>query len=208
MSGTDDRPVRIVAPLDEPTVRRLRAGARVLISGEVIGARDQAHVRMIEALEKGERLPFDPAGAVIYYVGPTPPGGPPGAARAVGAAGPTTSSRMDSLTAPLLAAGVRATMGKGPRSREVVEAMHRHGAVYLAATGGAGALLGARIERAEVIAYEDLGCEALRRLLVRDFPALVAIDAEGRDLFEEGPAAYRRADGRLADGQPADPGPE
>ncbi len=171
--------VRVAAPFDDATVKSLRAGMKVLITGELIGARDQAHVRMIRAIEEGGPLPFDPKGAVIYYVGPTPAS----EGRAVGSAGPTTSSRMDSMIEPFLAAGVKATMGKGPRSKEAVESMRRHGAVYLAATGGAGALLGSRIERAEVIAYEDLGCEAVTRLTVRDFPAIVAIDREGRDLF-------------------------
>ncbi|MHC4247792.1 MAG: FumA C-terminus/TtdB family hydratase beta subunit [Planctomycetota bacterium] len=180
-------PVRITPPLDEETLGRLAAGTRVLISGEMIGARDQAHLRMNEALARGQELPFDPRGAIIYYVGPTPGTG----GRAVGAAGPTTSARMDSICEPLFRSGVRATVGKGPRTAPAKEAMRRHGAVYLAATGGAGALLGARIEKAEVLAYDDLGCEALRRLTVRDFPAVVAIDLAGRDLFEEGPAAGR-----------------
>lgn len=171
--------VRLTPPLDERTARSLEAGARVLISGEIIAARDQAHMRMLEALGRGEPLPFDPMGAVVYYVGPTPGTG----GRPVGSAGPTTSARMDLLTEPLLAAGVRAVMGKGPRSREVVAALARHGAVYLAATGGAGALLGAKVVSAEVIAWEDLGCEAVRRLVVRDFPAIVAVDASSRDLF-------------------------
>jgi fumarate hydratase subunit beta len=180
-------PVRLTPPLLEDAVRSLRVGTPVLITGPMIGARDQAHLRMIAALREGASLPFDPAGAVIYYVGPTPPTG----GRPVGAAGPTTSSRMDSLVEPLFAAGVRATVGKGPRSPSAKEAMRRHGAVYLAATGGAGALLGARIEKAEVIAYDDLGPEALRVFEVTDFPAIVAIDAAGGDLFEEGPARFR-----------------
>ncbi len=180
-------PIRITPPLDAETLGRLAAGTRVLITGEIIGARDQAHLRMNEALGRGEKLPFDPRGAIVYYVGPTPGSG----GRAVGAAGPTTSARMDSICEPLFIAGVAATMGKGPRTSPAKEAMKRHGAIYLAATGGAGALLGARIEKAEVIAYDELGCEALRRLTVRDFPAVVAIDLEGRDLFEEGPTANR-----------------
>ena len=173
-------PLRITPPLGKETLARLVAGTRVLISGEVFGARDQAHLRMNEALARGEELPFDPRGAVIYYVGPTPGTGD----RAVGAAGPTTSARMDLICAPLLEAGVAATIGKGPRGPAAREAMLRSGAVYLAATGGAGALLGSRIEKAEVLAYDDLGCEALRRLTVSEFPAVVAIDASGRDLFD------------------------
>ena len=180
--------VRITPPLDEETLARLVAGTRVLITGDVLGARDQAHLRMNEALARGEELPFDPAGAIMYYVGPTPGTG----GRAVGAAGPTTSARMDSICEPLFRAGIRATVGKGPRTPRAKEAMRRYGAVYLAATGGAGALLGARIEEAETLAYEDLGCEALRRLRVRDFPAVVAIDLAGRDLFEEAVAGAGR----------------
>ena len=176
-------PVRITTPLDGEALARLAAGTRVLISGEIIGARDQAHLRINEALARGDELPFDPRGAVVYYVGPTP--GTEG--RAVGAAGPTTSTRMDAICEPLFAAGVKATIGKGPRTAPAKEAMRRHGAVYLAATGGAGALLGGRIEKAEILAYEDLGCEALRRITVRDFPAVVAVDASGRDLFEREP---------------------
>jgi fumarate hydratase subunit beta len=180
-------PIRIAPPLDAEALGRLVAGTRVLITGTVIGARDQAHLRMNEALARGDDLPFDPRGAIVYYVGPTP--GSDG--RAVGAAGPTTSARMDAICEPLFSAGVAATMGKGPRTPPATKAMRRHGAIYLAATGGAGALLGARIERAEIIAYEDLGCEALRRLTVRDFPAVVAIDLAGRDLFEEAVARGR-----------------
>jgi len=180
--------VRLTPPLDDAQIRSLRVGTPVTITGRMIGARDQAHLRMIAALEAGERLPFDPAGAVMYYVGPTPSI----SGQAVGAAGPTTSTRMDALVEPLFAAGVRATVGKGPRSDAAKESMKRHGAVYLAATGGAGALLGARIEKAEVLAYEDLGPEALRMFEVRDFPAVVAIDVEGNDLFLSGPERFRR----------------
>ena len=189
MSGREARdPVRIRTPLDDETIASLEAGTPVLISGTVYGARDQAHIRMVAALKEGRELPFDPAGAVIYYVGPTP--GSEG--RPVGAAGPTTSSRMDLLAGALLDAGVKATIGKGPRTAPVKEAMRRNGAIYLAATGGAGALLGSRIVEAEVIAYEDLGCEAMRRLRVEDFPAIVAVDCEGRDIFEEGAARHRK----------------
>jgi fumarate hydratase subunit beta len=179
--------IRITPPLNAEALGRLSAGTRVLITGVLIGARDQAHIRMNEILARGEELPFDPRGVIVYYVGPTPGSG----SRAVGAAGPTTSARMDSVCQPLFKAGVAATMGKGPRTPSAKAAMRRHGAIYLAATGGAGALLGGRIEKAEVIAYDELGCEALRRLTVRDFPAIVAIDIAGRDLFEEGPAACR-----------------
>lgn len=181
-------PVAIKAPLplDDETLGRLKAGMRVLITGELICARDAAHARMIKALDSGKPLPFDPRGAVIYYVGPTPGD----ENRPVGSAGPTTSARMDGLLEPLLEAGVRATVGKGPRTKAAKDALKRHGAVYFAATGGAGALLGSKVEKAEILAYDDLGAEALRRFVVRDFPAIVAIDTEGRDLFETGPAAY------------------
>ncbi len=189
MSGRDTRePVHIRTPLDDETVRSLEAGTPVLISGLVYGARDQAHIRMVAALEEGRDLPFDPMGAVIYYVGPTP--GSEG--RAVGAAGPTTSSRMDSLAGPLFDVGIKATIGKGPRTAQALEAMRRTGAIYLAATGGAGALLGSKIVEAEVIAYEDLGPEALREMVVEDFPAIVAVDSHGGDIFEEGPARFRK----------------
>ncbi len=189
MSGKDARaPVRIRTPLDDETVASLEAGTPVLISGTLYGARDQAHIRMVAALKEGRELPFDPAGAVIYYVGPTP--GSDG--RAVGAAGPTTSSRMDQLAGALFDAGIKATIGKGPRTAPAKEAMRRNGAIYLAATGGAGALLGSKIVEAEVIAYEDLGCEAMRRLRVEDFPAIVAVDSEGRDIFDEASARHRK----------------
>jgi fumarate hydratase subunit beta len=179
--------VTLTPPLDDATVRALGVGTIVSITGRMIGARDQAHLRMIKALEAGERLPFDPSGAVMYYVGPTPSV----SGLAVGAAGPTTSTRMDALVEPLFAAGVRATVGKGPRSDAAKESMKRHGAVYLAATGGAGALLGARIKKAEILAYEDLGPEALRMFEVEGFPAVVAIDVDGNDLFVSGPARFR-----------------
>lgn len=188
-SGKEPRePVRITTPLDDEAVASLEVGTPVLISGLVYGARDQAHIRMVAAIKEGRPLPFDPVGACVYYVGPTP--GSEG--RAVGAAGPTTSSRMDSLAEPLFEAGVKATIGKGPRTAAAKEAMRRHGAIYFAATGGAGALLGSKITEAEVIAYEDLGPEALREIVVEDFPAIVAVDARGRDLFEEGPASCVR----------------
>jgi len=172
-------PIRLETPLTEERARGLEAGARVLVSGVVYAARDAAHKRLVEALDRGEALPVDLRGAVIYYVGPTP--GAPG--QALGSAGPTTSSRMDAYAPRLIALGLRGMIGKGGRSAAVVEAMKRHGAVYLAATGGAGALLAKRIEAAEVVAYEDLGPEALRRLRVRDFPAIVAIDASGASLY-------------------------
>lgn len=169
-------------------IRRLRSGDRVLISGTVYTARDAAHKRLVEALERGESLPVDLRGQFIYYVGPSPtrPG------EVIGSAGPTTAGRMDAYTPQLLALGLKGTIGKGARSPEVVEAIKRHGAVYLAATGGAGVLLAQRIKEARVVAYEDLGAEAIRLLVVEDFPAIVVNDCLGGDLYAEGVARYRR----------------
>jgi len=180
---------RLRPPLDDETVARLRAGDRVLISGTVYTARDAAHLRMVDALKRGEPLPFGLQGQVIYYVGPTPT--PPG--KVIGSAGPTTSRRMDPLTPILLEHGLKATIGKGARSEPVKEAMRKFKAVYLAAVGGAGALLAQRVLAAEVVAYEDLGPEAVRRLTVEDFPALVINDIYGGDLYEAGKAQYRNA---------------
>lgn len=160
----------------------------MLISGIVYAARDAAHQRLVQALDKGERLPFDLEGQTIYYMGPSP--ARPG--QVIGSAGPTTSSRMDRYTPRLIAAGIRAMIGKGSRSAEVREAIRKYKAVYLVATGGAGALLAKTIKRAEVIAYEDLGAEAVMRLTVEDFPAIVANDIYGGDLFEQGKAEYQR----------------
>lgn len=178
----------IISPLDKETVASLRAGDRVLISGIVYTARDAAHKRLAQALEKGERLPFDPAGQTIYYVGPAP--APPG--RAVGSAGPTSSGRMDSYTPRLLAAGLRAMIGKGSRSPEVKEALKKYQAVYLAAPGGAGALLAHCIKEAVPVAYHDLGPEAILRLKVENLPAIVVNDIYGGDAYLEGKARYER----------------
>ncbi|MDI9461625.1 MAG: Fe-S-containing hydro-lyase [Saccharofermentanales bacterium] len=179
---------RIQAPLTEEIARSLKAGDRVLLTGTIFTARDAGHKRLAETISGGGKLPLLLRDAVIFYVGPTP--ARPG--EVIGSAGPTTSYRMDPYTPLLLAHGLRGMIGKGFRSREVIEAMKEHGAVYFAAVGGAGALLAERITAAEVIAYEDLGAEALRRLEVRDFPLVVAIDSTGRDLYREGPAAYLR----------------
>ncbi|MBI4330897.1 MAG: Fe-S-containing hydro-lyase [Chloroflexi bacterium] len=192
--------VRIESPIRPEVVAKLRTGDRVLITGTIYTARDAAHQRMVESLEKGEKLPFDIAGQTIYYMGPSP--SPPG--RVIGAAGPTTSSRMDSFTPRLLGEGLRAMIGKGSRSKEVKEAMKQHGAIYLAATGGAGALLSRAIRKAEVIAYPDLGPEAVRRLEVEDFPAIVVNDIYGGDLYEEGKARYAAAKADLNDVADAD----
>jgi len=166
-------------PLDEATTRGLRAGDEVRITGAIYAARDAAHKRLIAALDQGQPLPFDVSGAIVYYVGPTP--GTPD--QVLGSAGPTTSGRMDRYAPRLIEIGLRAMIGKGNRNPAVVEAMRRCGAVYLAATGGAGALLAKRIVRSEIVAYEDLGAEALRRMEVADFPSIVAIDSHGRSLY-------------------------
>ena len=175
-------------PLSAEDVQSLHAGDQVLLSGEIFTARDVAHRRMCERLEQGEPLPCDLEGAGIYYVGPTPAA--PG--KAVGSAGPTTSTRMDKYAPRLIEQGLRAMIGKGNRSAAVIEAMQRCGCVYFAAIGGAGALLAQRIEKLEVIAWDELGCEALRRITVRDFPAIVAIDVHGHNLYEEGPQEFKK----------------
>ena len=179
---------RLTTPCTAEDLAPLKAGDTVLLSGVVYTARDQAHKRMTEALEKGEPLPFDLTGSAIYYVGPTPerPG------QVIGSAGPTTSGRMDAYAPRLMEEGLRGMIGKGERTDAVIESMKKNGAVYFAATGGAAALLASRIRAAKVIAWEDLGTEAVRRLEVEDFPLTVVIDAEGRDLYKEAPAAYRR----------------
>lgn len=168
-------------PLSEVDVRSLRAGDEVLITGVVYTARDMAHKRLCESIEAGRQLPFELEGAIIYFVGPTP--ARPG--RVIGAAGPTTSSRMDAFSPRLIANGLRAMIGKGYRGTEVREALKKYGAVHLSAIGGAGALLSKHIVSAEVIAYEDLGTEAIRKLEVVDFPAIVAYDANGETVYKE-----------------------
>lgn len=180
---------RLTTPWSDETVEGLRAGDLVLLNGVLYGARDAAHKRLVEALERGEPLPVDLRGQIVYYVGPTP--ARPG--QVIGSAGPTTSTRMDPYTPALLAQGLKAMIGKGFRSAPVREALRRHRAVYLAATGGAGALLARCIKRAEIVAYPDLGPEALFRFEVEDFPAIVVNDAHGGDLYAEGRQAYQRA---------------
>lgn len=175
-------------PLQREEVRQLNAGDRVLLSGVIYTARDAAHMRMVASLERGEPLPFPLEGQVIYYTGPCP--APPG--KPIGSAGPTTSSRMDVFTPLLLSQGLVATIGKGTRAEAVIEAMRKWGAVYLAALGGAGVLLARCVESREVVAYPELGPEAVYRLVVRDFPAVVAIDCRGNNLYAQGPAQYRR----------------
>ena len=187
MNRGHDIPVRLTTPLSRWDVESLHAGDRVLLSGVVYTARDAAHARLVALLEQGQPLPFPTEGQVLYYVGPTPPR--PGAP--IGSAGPTTSGRMDPYTPALLAAGIKGLIGKGSRSGEVRDALVKHRAVYFAATGGAGALLAQKITSAEVIAWEDLGAEAVRRLIFEDFPLVVIDDVFGNDLYEEGVAHYR-----------------
>lgn len=172
--------IRLRAPLAPDDVRRLKAGDEVVIEGTVYTARDMAHKRLCKALEDGEELPIVLEGAILYFVGPTP--ARPG--RVIGAAGPTTSARMDPFSPTLIAHGLRAMIGKGYRNDGVREALKQYGAMHLSTLGGAGALLSRHIRRAEVIAYEDLGTEAIRRLEVVDFPAVVAYDASGGSVFD------------------------
>jgi len=179
---------RITAPLTDADTAGLKAGDKVLITGVLYTARDAAHKRLIDLLDKGEKLPFDLKGQIIYYVGPTPP--KPG--QVIGSAGPTTSGRMDAYTPRLLDLGLKGMVGKGARNNQVVESIKKNGAVYMAAVGGAAALIARSIKKAEIIAYEDLGPEAIRRLEVVDFPAIVVNDSEGGDLFKEGVEKYRR----------------
>jgi fumarate hydratase subunit beta len=167
-------------PLNEADVRQLIAGQEVVVSGVVYTARDMAHKRLCEALERGEELPIDIEGAIVYFVGPTPAR----AGAVIGAAGPTTSSRMDPFSPKLIARGLRAMIGKGYRNVEVRAALERYGAIHLSTLGGAGALLSRHIAAAEVVAYEDLGTEAVRRLEVVDFPAIVAYDAGGSSVYD------------------------
>ena len=180
--------LHITSPIDAETMAKLTVGTQVMISGVIYTARDAAHQRLVQTLDKGERLPINLRRQTIYYTGPTP--ARPG--QIIGSAGPTTSSRMDMYTPRLLAAGLRATIGKGGRSPEVREALQKYKAVYFVATGGAGALLARCIKKAEVIAYDDLGTEAIQKLNIENFPAIVANDIYGEDLFEQGKAKYRR----------------
>jgi fumarate hydratase subunit beta len=174
--------IKLQTPLSDEDARSLKAGDEVAISGVVYTARDQAHKRLCASLEAGDKLPLALAGQVIYFVGPTP--APPG--RAIGAAGPTTSSRMDAFSPKLIAAGLKGMIGKGYRNDQVRGALKQYGAVHFAAIGGAGALLSKHIVSAEVIAYEDLGTEAIRRLQFEDFPAIVAYDVKGNSVYEQG----------------------
>jgi fumarate hydratase subunit beta len=180
-------PIRLKTPFSDPEVEKLRAGDRVLISGIIYTGRDAAHKRLFDLLKEGKDLPFDIQGQIIYYVGPTP--AKPG--QAFGSAGPTTSYRMDAYSPTLMERGLKGMIGKGMRSDTVKEAMKKYKAVYFAATGGAGALLAKRVKKAEVVAYEDLGPEAIRKLEVEDLPVIVVNDVRGNDLYVEGMKKYR-----------------
>ena len=178
--------ISITAPLTREAARQLKAGDSCLISGVIYTARDAAHKRLCELVAQGKELPMDMQDAIIYFVGPTPAK----EGQAIGSAGPTTSYRMDAYSPTLIAQGQTGMIGKGKRGPEVVAAMKEHGAVYFGAIGGCGALLSKCIKKAEVVAYEDLGAEAIRRLEVEDFPAIVIIDSEGNNLYETGRANY------------------
>ncbi len=179
---------RITTPLTPETVKDLKAGDSVLITGTIYAARDAAHKIMYDAIQKGEKLPIDWEGQIVYYVGPSP--AQPG--QAIGAAGPTTSGRMDKYTPTMIEQGQKGMIGKGYRSKEVVEAMKKHKAVYFAALGGAGALIAKSIKKYDVIAYGDLGPEALAAMTVEDFPAIVVIDSQGNDYYEQGQKPYNK----------------
>jgi len=182
-----DKPIQINTPLTDEDVEKLHAGDRVFISGVIYTGRDAAHKRLFELLQAGQPLPVDLRGQVIYYVGPTP--ARPG--RVIGSAGPTTSGRMDAYAPALIAYGLKGMIGKGLRNQGVLDAMKQHKAVYFGATGGAGALLARRIKKAEVVAYGDLGPEAIHRLEVEDFPVIVINDAHGGDLYSRGVSEYQ-----------------
>ncbi len=178
----------ITTPINDQDVKKLRSGDNILINGIIYTARDAAHKRLLELIKQGKEFPFDLKGQIIYYAGPCP--APPG--RPIGSVGPTTSSRMDPYTPILLEKGLKGTIGKGQRSAEIIQSLKKHLAVYFAAVGGAGALIAAKVIKAEVIAYPDLGPEAIHRLEVKDFPVIVALDCHGGNLFEEGRKKYKK----------------
>jgi fumarate hydratase subunit beta len=188
LEATMSQPIRLTTPLNEEDVEKLHIGDKVLLSGVLFTGRDAAHKRLSALIDEGKALPVDLKGQVIYYVGPTPakPGKP------IGSAGPTTSYRMDSYSPKLMELGLKGMIGKGNRSKVVIDAMKKHKAVYFGATGGAGALLAKRIKKAEIVAYPDLGPEAIRRLEVEDFPVTVINDTEGNDLYQVGIEKYAR----------------
>jgi len=180
---------KVKLPLTDDTLEDLKSGDNILLTGVMYVARDAAHKRMVEALDQGKPLPFDIKGQTVYFMGPSPakPGQP------IGSAGPTTSGRMDSYSPRLISEGLKGMIGKGMRSQAVKDAMKEYKAVYLAAVGGAGALISKSIKKAEVVAYEELGAEAVLRMEVEDFPATVINDIYGGDLYEEGKARYRKS---------------
>lgn len=180
--------IRLKTPLSDVDVEKLKSGDKVLLNGVIYTGRDAAHKRLLDLIKEGKPLPIDIKGQVIYYVGPAP--AKPG--QVIGSAGPTTSGRMDAYSPKLMEMGLKGMIGKGMRKKEVVEAMKKYKAVYFAATGGAGALLAKAIKKAEVVAYEDLGPEAINRLEVEDFPVTVVNDTKGNDLYEEGARKYAR----------------
>ena len=182
--------IRITTPFTEEDSRKLKVGDSVLISGVIYSARDAAHKAMTEALARGEKLPIDWHNQMVYYLGPTPakPGNP------IGSCGPTTSGRMDAYTPTMLDQGIQGMIGKGSRSKEVVDAMIKHGVTYFAAVGGAAALISKCVKKYEVIAYPELGPEALAKLTVEDFPAIVVIDCHGNNFYEIGQKPYRKFD--------------
>lgn len=184
MSG----PIRLTTPLSEKDLEKLKIGDKVLLNGVIYTGRDSAHRRLFDLIQQGKELPIDVRGQVIYYVGPSPAK----SGQAIGSAGPTTSYRMDTFSPKLMELGLKGMIGKGNRSKEVIDAMKKFKAIYFGATGGAGALIAKSIKKAEIVAYEDLGPEAIRRLEVEDFPAVVINDTKGNDLYEEGARKYRK----------------
>ena len=176
-------------PADKAELMKLRAGDKLTVSGTIYTARDAAHKRLTELIASGEELPLDIRGAAIYYAGPTPE--KPG--QVIGSCGPTTSGRMDAYAPMLLERGLAVMIGKGDRNAAVIDAIVRNGAVYLAAMGGAGALMGSCVKAARIVCYEDLGCEAIRELKVENMPLTVVIDSQGNDLYKNGPEAYLKS---------------
>lgn len=179
---------KIQLPITDNDIRELKAGDSVLLSGTILTGRDAAHKRLFELIENGEDLPVDIKGELIYYVGPAP--AKPG--YAVGPAGPTSSYRMDKYTPALLDLGLKGMIGKGARSKEVIDSMVKNGCIYFAAIGGSAALIAKSIKKEEILCYEDLGTEAVRRYTVEDFPCIVAIDCRGNNVYENGPKKYRK----------------
>lgn len=180
---------KISAPINDKIAKELKAGDYVYITGTIYTARDAAHKRMSEALEKGKELPIELENNIIYYMGPSPAR----EGRVIGSAGPTTASRMDKYTPNLLDLGLKVMIGKGKRSKEVIEAIKRNSCVYFAAVGGAGAILSKCIKKSEVVAYDDLGTEAIRKLYVEDFPVIVVIDSDGNNLYETAIKEYKNS---------------